>query len=136
MKKAMILMAATIIAVVAVGQEFAASLTKLETINATAAFRWTATEFDFGKIQKGISVTHEFTFTNSGSEPLIITSVKASCGCTVTEYSKEPIAAGENGFVKATYDASKAGAFNKTVAINANTEGEAVLLTIKGEVVE
>lgn len=133
----MILAIATVIALVAVGQEFTASVKSFDLATVKAAvFNWNSTEFDFGKVQKGTPVTHEFTFTNTGSEQLIISSVKASCGCTVTEYTKNPIEAGGKGFVKATYDASKAGAFTKTVTINANTEEGAVLLTIKGEVIE
>jgi hypothetical protein len=136
MKKIMILTIATVIALVAVGQGFNTGIKNLEHAWRAAAFRWTATEYDFGKVQKGTPVTHEFLFTNAGSEQLIITSVQASCGCTVTEYSKNPIQAGEQGFVKATYDAAKVGAFTKTVTINANTEEGGVQLTIKGEVVE
>jgi hypothetical protein len=136
MKKTMILIAAIAIAVVALGQEFSASIKSVTPAPAMAAFSWTATSFDFGQIEKGIPVTHEFTFINSGSEPLVISSVQASCGCTVTEYTKESIPAGEKGFVKATYNAAKPGVFSKTVTINANTEEAVVLLTIKGEVVE
>jgi hypothetical protein len=66
----------------------------------------------------------------------VITTVQASCGCTVTEYSKDPIAPGEKGFVKATYNAAKTGSFQKTVTVNANTEEGVVQLIIKGEVVE
>jgi hypothetical protein len=137
MKKTIILMAAFAIAVVALGQEFAPKTNTLELVKSvTAAFSWTATEYDFGKIQKDVPVEHEFTFTNTGSEPLIISSVQASCGCTVTEYTTEPIPSGEKGFVKATYNAAKAGVFTKTVTIKANTDDDAVLLTIKGEVIE
>lgn len=99
-----------------------------------ATFAWVQTSFDFGKIKAGIPVTHEFKFTNSGDAPLVITSVQASCGCTVAEYSKEPIPSGGQGFVKATYNAAKAGVFTKTVTINSNTQDGVVLLTIKGEV--
>jgi len=136
MKKAMILVAAFAIAVVALGQELTASIKKIEPVKPAAAFNWVATAFDFGQIKKGEPVTHEFTFTNAGSDALIISSVQASCGCTVTEYTKDPIPAGEKGFVKATYNAAKVGVFTKTVTINANTEDAVVLLTIKGEVVE
>lgn len=132
----MILIAAFAIAVVALGQELTASIKNVEPVNASPAFSWTATTFDFGKIEKDVAVTHEFTFTNSGTDALIISSVQASCGCTVTEYTKEPIPAGETGFVKATYNAAKPGVFSKTVTINANTEDAVVLLTIKGEVIE
>jgi hypothetical protein len=99
-----------------------------------AAFNWNVTTFDFGKIALNKPVTHEFKFTNSGSDALVIASVQASCGCTVAEYSKEPIAPGGQGFVKATYNAAHAGVFNKTITVNANTGGNAVVLNISGEV--
>jgi hypothetical protein len=99
-----------------------------------AVFNWSETAFDFGKIELNVPVTHQFTFLNKGSAPLVISSVQASCGCTVTEYSKDAIAPGQRGFVKATYNAAKVGVFTKTVTINANTEDTTVLLTIKGEV--
>jgi hypothetical protein len=136
MKKTMILIAAFAIAVVALGQELTASIKKIEFAPNAPTFNWVATSFDFGQIEKGVPVTHEFMFTNSGTEALIISSVQASCGCTVTEYTKEPIPAGETGFVKATYNAAKPGVFSKTVTVNANTEKAVVLLTIKGEVKE
>ena len=136
MKKALILIAAFAIAVVALGQELTASIKNPEPVKRAAVFNWAATTFDFGKIVKGEPVTHEFTFVNSGNDALIISSVQASCGCTVTDYSKDPIPAGNTGFVKATYNAAKAGVFSKTVTINANTADAVVLLTIKGEVLE
>lgn len=97
-------------------------------------FAWSETAFDFGKIKLNVPVTHEFTFVNKGTAPLVISSVQASCGCTVAEYSKEPIPVGQSGFVKATYNAAKAGVFNKTVTINANTAETTMQLSIKGEV--
>jgi hypothetical protein len=101
-----------------------------------ASFKWISTVFDFGSIKRNVPVHHTFKFTNNGDAPLLITSVQASCGCTVTQYSKDPIAPGAEGFVKATYNAANVGVFNKTVTVNANTEGGAVLLTIKGTVIE
>lgn len=99
------------------------------------AFSWDATTFDFGKIKQNTPVSHVFKFTNSGSSPLVISTVQASCGCTVTDYSREPIGPGAEGYVKATYDAAKPGAFSKTVVVNANAEEGYVKLTIRGEVV-
>jgi hypothetical protein len=101
-----------------------------------AAFTWTSTSHDFGKIPLNKPVTHEFRFTNAGNTPLIISSVQASCGCTVTDYSKDPVGAGGEGYVKATYNAAKAGMFTKTVTVNANADESIVQLIIKGEVVE
>jgi hypothetical protein len=100
------------------------------------AFNWSQTTFDFGKIKVNKPVTHEFTFINNGDAPLIVTSVQASCGCTVTKYSKDPINPGGQGFVTATYNAANVGIFTKTVTVNANTEEGIVQLTIKGEVVK
>ena len=100
-----------------------------------ASFNWVQTLYDFGTIKQNKPVTYTFKFTNSGNEPLIIASVQASCGCTVTDYSKDPIQPNTEGYVKATYNAVKLGMFNKTVTVNANT-AEPVLLTIKGNVVE
>src|SRR5690349_24340577 len=71
---------------------------------ANALFAWSLTTADFGKIKVGHPVTQEFTFINKGDAELVISSVKASCGCTVAEYSKDPIAPGASGFVKATYN--------------------------------
>ena len=125
------------IAVFAIAQELAMVTRATPKITAeNAVFNWSVKEFDFGKVKVGIPIAHEFSFTNTGNVPLVISSVQASCGCTVTSYTKEPIEAGGTGFVKATYDAAKTGRFSKTVTVNANTDEGAVILTIKGEVVE
>ena len=100
------------------------------------AFNWTSQSHDFGQIKQGVPVSHEFTFVNNGTEPLIISSVKASCGCTVADFSKDPIQSGAKGFVKATYNASSIGSFNKTITVIANTEEDNVVLTIRGTVAE
>lgn len=103
---------------------------------AEAIFDWAATVYDFGEIKVNVPVTHEFTFTNTGDVPLVITSVQASCGCTVTSYSTDAIEPGAEGSVKATFNAAKIGQFTKSVTVNANTAEGVVQLSIKGEVVE
>lgn len=100
-----------------------------------AVFKWNETAFDFGKIPQGKPVTHEFKFTNTGKVPLVLSSVNASCGCTTPEWTKEPIPPGKSGSIKATFNAAGVGPFNKNVTVNANVEGGATYLTIKGEVV-
>jgi hypothetical protein len=100
-----------------------------------AQFNWVdGTTHDFGKIEQGKPVTFVFKFTNTGKVPLVITDVRPSCGCTAADYTREPIAVGKEGYIKATYNAASAGAFSKTVNIQANIEGQAVPLVIKGEV--
>ena len=105
-------------------------------ITKNAKITWVATVFDFGTITKGEPVSHEFEFTNSGDAPLIIMDVKATCGCTVPVYPKEPIAPGESEIIKVTYNAAKPGAFHKKVNVFTNTEEKAFVLNIKGEVAQ
>lgn len=102
----------------------------------TASFNWSATTVDLGEIKLNKPVTHEFTFINTGSVPLVISSVKASCGCTITSYTKSPVAEGSTGVVSATYNAATLGVFTKTINVSANTTGGITQLVIKGEVVQ
>ena len=100
------------------------------------AFKWDNTEHDFGKIQHLEPVVIEFEFVNKGQAPLIISEVEGSCGCTVAEYTKEPVMPGKTGKVKATFDAAALGKFRKSVKVVANVEGGPEYLYIKGTVVE
>lgn len=104
--------------------------------SATAAFAWGTTSHDFGKTRIGQPVSFEFRFRNTGMAPIVISSVKASCGCTVTAYTKDPVQHGASGFVRATYDAQAAGVYSKTITVYANIPEGLVPLTIKGEIVK
>jgi len=75
---------------------------------------------DYGDVNYGGDGTREFKFTNTGTEPLVITNAKGSCGCTVPEWPKEPIRAGETGIIKIKYDTKRAGSISKTVTITTN----------------
>jgi hypothetical protein len=92
---------------------------------------------DFGKINEADgSVTVNFDFTNTGSVPLMIKQVHASCGCTSPNWSKEPVLPGKKGFVSATYDPkNRPGPFNKTVTVVSNATTPNKVLTIRGDVV-
>ena len=93
------------------------------------------TEYDFGKILQGEVVSYTFHFTNAGNVPLIITSVDKSCGCTAGDYPREPIAPGERGDIKVTYDSKGHFGFqSKTVVVNSNTMPSQTALRIKAEV--
>lgn len=92
-------------------------------------------EWDFGKITDGDKVQHNFQFTNTGSEPLTIKNAKGSCGCTVPEWPREPIAPGESGEIKVEFNSKKKpGKQTKRVTITANTEPPQSYLTIKADV--
>jgi Protein of unknown function (DUF1573). len=118
------------------GQELAVSTVSGEKASLHASFHWANTVYDFGKTKIGIPVAYEFRFTNTGAVPLLVTSVKASCGCTVTAYTKDPVKKGDSGFVRATYNAASVGVYNKTVDVYANTAEGKMKLTIRGEIVQ
>jgi hypothetical protein len=87
---------------------------------------------DFGTINQGDVVSHTFTVTNTGDEPLIISNCKGSCGCTVPVCPQEPIMPGESGEIPVEYNSEgKEGLDTKTVTVTANTEPGANILTIK-----
>jgi len=133
MKKLLFLAVCLFAVNVAFAQVTAAAAATANPDLAVAAFE--AQNFDFGKIPQGKPVTHEFTFTNNGKVPMVITNVQASCGCTTPAWSKEPILPGGTGFIKATYSAASMGAFNKSVTVTANVDGGTIPLIIRGEVI-
>ena len=100
-----------------------------------AAFSWTSTTHNFGKVRQGKPVTVAYSFTNKGKAPLLITNAKGSCGCTGVEWPKEAVMPGATGEVKATFNAASLGTFNKTVYVESNAEGGPVTLIFNGEVV-
>jgi hypothetical protein len=75
---------------------------------------------DYGNIKYDGDPNCSFEFTNTGDEPLIISNAKGSCGCTVPEWPKEPIAPGAKGTIKVKYDTKRSGPINKSVTISTN----------------
>ncbi|MFA6127303.1 MAG: DUF1573 domain-containing protein [Bacteroidales bacterium] len=95
---------------------------------------WDVTDYDFGKnVTQGKPASATFNITNAGKEPVTITLVQPSCGCTSPKYTKEPIKPGEKGEVVLTYDAKISGYFSKSAQVKLN-DGQKYALTIKGEV--
>ena len=99
-------------------------------------------EHDFGEIEEdGGSVSHTFEFVNEGNSPLVILSVKPSCGCTTPNWSKDPIKPGGKGFIIAQYDPKgRPGVFRKSLAVVSNSESNSAKMSnstyiyIKGKV--
>ncbi|GHT79372.1 hypothetical protein FACS189464_4140 [Bacteroidia bacterium] len=90
---------------------------------------------DFGTLVFNSKAETEFTFTNTGKEPLTVTQCSASCGCTAPTWSKEPIKPGEKGTIKVVYkNTNYAAPFTKTVTVTSNAKTSRVILTIKGTV--
>lgn len=92
-------------------------------------------EFDFGKILQGEVVSYTFHFTNAGNAPLLITGVEKSCGCTASDYPRDPIQPGGSGEIKITYDSKgHQGIQSKTLLVNSNTMPAQTPLRVKAEV--
>ncbi|AZQ58779.1 DUF1573 domain-containing protein [Maribacter sp. MJ134] len=88
-------------------------------------------EHDFGTIEQGTPQETAFKFTNTGNAPLIITDAKSSCGCTVPNPPKEPIAPGESSELLVKFNGSGQNQVTKTITVTANTEKGSELLRIK-----
>ncbi|MBC8047668.1 MAG: DUF1573 domain-containing protein [Fimbriimonadaceae bacterium] len=100
------------------------------------SFQWVNDTYDFSNIAQGIPATATFEFVNNGKEPLIITDVQKTCGCTKTEWPEQPVMPGQKGVIKAEYNAATEGAFTKTITVNSNASAPSVKLTFKGTVVK
>ncbi len=103
---------------------------------AATTIEFDAVDFQFGEVAKGDKAVHRYTFKNTGTAPLIIESVKPSCSCTVGDYSKEPVAPGETGFVETSMEAKSVGIFKKSATVTMNTDPRTIVLNFSGEVVE
>ena len=100
------------------------------------AFTFDKEEHDFGTLIDGEKVSYSFRFTNSGDAPLIISTAKGSCGCTVPNWPKEPISPGEGGTIDVTFNSSgRSGIQTKAVTLTANTNPNRKVIRITSEVV-
>jgi hypothetical protein len=119
----------------AVTKEVAAAATPATPAAKTTTMKFDNLTHDWGTIKEGEKMTHVFKFKNTGSNDLIISDARGSCGCTVPEWPKEPIKPGKSGEMKVVFDSSgKPGDQQKTVTVNANTEPASMMLSIKGKV--
>lgn len=102
----------------------------------TAEFKFDKESHNFGKVVLGTPVSVDFKFTNVGDQPLIISKVETSCGCTVPEYTQTPVKKGGSGLIKVTFNPAGAPLpFSKIVTITSNAKTTTKVLYIKGETV-
>jgi hypothetical protein len=102
---------------------------------AQAQITFDQSEHDFGKIQEGTMANYEFTFTNTGKAPLVLSNVQPSCGCTTPEWNKEPIMPGAKGVIKASFNSyGRPGTFQKYITVKSNASNSEATLVIKGTV--
>ncbi|MDX2285606.1 MAG: DUF1573 domain-containing protein [Bacteroidia bacterium] len=96
---------------------------------------WASIDYDYGKVEAGKTVTYVYKVKNTGSNPLKLTRVKASCGCTTPEWSKDPIPPGGEGFVKASFNTTgRSGYQAKTITVTGNFPTNNAVLKLHGEV--
>jgi hypothetical protein len=108
--------------------------TSSPTVDEPKDIEWKKTSHDFGEIVQGTKAKYTFTFINKGAVPIVINNASASCGCTVPNFSKEPVPAGAQGSVTVIFDSSgKNGNFSKNVTVTTNL-GQSILF-IKGNII-
>ena len=106
-----------------------------ETSDKQAAIKFDKEEHDFGTLLQGEVVSYSFHFTNVGNMPLIVSEVGSSCGCTVGDYPREPIAPGKTGSIKVTYNSAGHHGFqSRYLTVMSNTNPAKTTLRIKGKV--
>lgn len=89
---------------------------------------------DYGDIDQNADGRCEFKFTNDGKEPLILSNVRSSCGCTVPEWPRQPILPGQSEIIKVKYDTKRVGMINKSISVYSNASESPITLRIKGKV--
>ncbi len=92
-------------------------------------------EHDFGTIEQGSNAEFAFVFKNTGKEDLVISNVQTSCGCTIPDWTREPVGKRKSGVVNVHYNTRIAGKFIKSITVYSNAVTSPVTLKIKGEVV-
>jgi len=110
---------------------------KVEAVAASpvTTIQWVDSVKNIGKVSEGEKVQIEYKFINTGSNPLIISNVVASCGCTVAEKPEAPIAPGKEGYIKASFDSNgRIGSNHKTLTVIANTVQASYALVFDVEV--
>ena len=106
-----------------------------QSVAAAGVIEYEESVFDFGTVKEGDIVEHSFTFKNTGSQPVILSQVAASCGCTTPDYTKTPVLPGETGEIKVSFNsAGQTGVQQKIVTVSSNAENSVSTVQIKGTV--
>ncbi len=104
--------------------------------NKGPVIKFESLEYDYGTIYQGDNGSCEFKFKNSGDEPLILSSVRSSCGCTVPNWPKDPVLPGQSSSIKVTYDTKRIGTISKQISVVSNATEPTLTLSIKGTVLQ
>ena len=94
-------------------------------------------KYDFGSIKQGDIVDHVFKFKNTGTQPLVISNIGVSCGCTTPSWTKEPVQPGKTGTISAKFNsAGKTGMQTKVLTVDSNSAAGSTTVSLVGEVKE
>jgi Protein of unknown function (DUF1573) len=138
MKKIMLTLNFAIIALLAINTQTYAQTTGAVTEPSNdPVITFDNTVHDYGTVKKGGDGKCTFTFTNTGKEPLILSNVTTSCGCTIAGWPKEPIMPGQTGEIKVNYTKTNiVGTISKQITVFSNAKNGNIVLSIKGNVAE
>ena len=139
MKKAFLLFSFAVLGIISTGIAQTTSKVEMPQVADTkdgAKIEFESETIDYGTIENNADGNREFKFKNTGNAPLVITTAKGSCGCTVPTWPKEPIKPGDSGDIEVSFDtAGKSNRQNKTITLTTNTESGREVLTLKGSVI-
>jgi len=93
-------------------------------------------EYDYGTLYQGGDGNCEFKFKNTGDEPIILSNVRSSCGCTVPSWPKDPILPGQGASIKVSYDTKRIGTISKQISVVSNATEPTLTLSIKGTILQ
>jgi len=99
-----------------------------------ARIEFSEAQHDFGEIKFSGDGSYDFIFTNTGKSPLILDNVRSTCGCTVPEWTKKPVAPSDTGTIRVIYDTHRVGVFSKALTVYSNAANSPLRIFIKGTV--
>ena len=103
---------------------------------AQAVIKFEKLEHNYGSVKKGGDGVCQFSYTNTGKAPLIISDARSTCGCTVPVVSKEPLMPGQSASITVKYNTNNVGPINKSVTVTSNASNDKVTLKISGQVTD
>ena len=137
MTKMLLLAAGLVFAGTAAHAQAPATKSAKATKPAGPQIEFSEVKYDFGTIKQGDIVDHTFKFKNVGTQPLVISNIGVSCGCTTPSWTKEPVQPGKMGTISAKFNsAGKMGMQNKVLTIDSNSAGGSTTVSLVGDVKE
>lgn len=112
------------------------SFNNFDSVASEGVFKFEKETIDYGKIKQNDDGNRTFVFTNVGNKAIIISKVKASCGCTVASTPNKPIMPGETAEINVKYATNRIGSFSKSITITSNAKNKIKKLRIKGTVLK